>query len=71
MLWDAADGKVVHRYPRESMLVGHARFDAAGATITTVKAFYIQGAPNGGEETVYPTADRWRVDAPARAGPKK
>ncbi|MFO0796196.1 MAG: hypothetical protein U0804_01900 [Gemmataceae bacterium] len=61
VLWDAANGTVVRRFPRESMLVGHARFDAAGATITTVKQFYIQGDRNGRESTVYPTADRWPV----------
>jgi hypothetical protein len=71
VLWNAADGTLVHRYPRESFVAGHVRFDAAGTTITTVKDFHIWSRPEGGEVTVYPTVDRWRADAPARAEPKK
>lgn len=69
VLWDAADGAVVHRYPRESQIVAHLRFDAAGATITTVKDHHIHRSPNGREEGVYPTVERWRAAAPERAEP--
>ncbi len=62
VLWDAADGKLVHRYPRESFVVGDIRFDAAGTTMTTVKGIHIYGPPTGGEVTVYPTVQRWRVE---------
>lgn len=69
VLWDAADGKVIHRYPRESQIVAHLRFDAAGATITTVKDHHIHRSPDGREEGVYPTVERWRAAAPERAAP--
>ncbi len=69
VLWDAADGAVVHRYPRESQIVARLRFDAAGATITAVKDHHGSVGPGGREEGVYPTVERWRADAPERAGP--
>ncbi|MBN9520434.1 hypothetical protein J0H58_18215 [bacterium] len=69
VLWDAVDGAIVHRYPRESQIVAHLRFDAAGATITTVKDYHIYRGPSGRELGVYPTVERWRTDAPERAGP--
>lgn len=70
-LWDAADGSLVHRYPAESIVVADIRFDPTGTTITTVKGIHIHGPRGGGDVTVYPTVDRWRTDAPERAGPKK
>jgi outer membrane protein assembly factor BamB len=61
VLWNAATGKRVRTFPRESMGAEHVRFDAAGATITTVNGFHGHRTREGADVTVYPTVGTWRV----------
>lgn len=61
LLWDAATGKRVRTFPRESMGAEHVRFDAAGTTITTVNGFHGRRTEQRTDVTVYPTVGRWRT----------